>query len=79
MERNTIARQVWMFMFDYSYNETMIAGELDCSPQTVSRGISLNCFTFDQIRALKRLFKKYDEELVGEVKQKVDIVWIKEK
>jgi len=60
-------------MHKYVYTENYIAKALQISPQTVSRRIHTDSFTFDEIRALKRIFAKYDLELVGEVKTKVKI------
>lgn len=71
----TISDQLGLFLIKYHHyqNEQTIAKELQISNQELSRLKYSNDWHIDQIRALKRLFKKYDVELVGDVKRKVII------
>lgn len=72
---NTVSDQLTLFMLQFSYNELMIAKELDISPQTVSSRLYTNQWLFDEIRAIRRLFKRYNLDLFVNVKQKVKINW----
>lgn len=72
---NAVSDQLWLFMLQFSYNEKMIAKELDISPQRVSVRIYSNDWRRDEISAIRRLFKRYDLDLFVNVKQKVKINW----
>lgn len=72
---NTVSDQLTLFMLKFSYNEKMIAKELDISPQTVSARLHTNDWRRDEISAIIRLFKRYRLDLFVNVKHKVKINW----
>lgn len=61
---NTISDQVILFMHQKAFSEKYLSKELDISPDTASRRIKFNDWRFDEIRAIKRIFKRYDLSLV---------------
>lgn len=55
-----ISDQVVLFMRQYGYNQKMMSKELDIAAYTFSRRIITDEWLFDEIRALKRIFKKHN-------------------
>ena len=72
---NTVSDQVWLFMLQYSYTEKMIANQLNISPKTVSTRLHTNEWLRDEMRLLKRLFKRFKLDLIINVSQKIKINW----
>lgn len=72
---NTVSDQLCLFMLQYSYTEKMIANEIDISPQTVSSRLRTNEWLRDEIRLLKRLFRRFKLDLIINVQQKIKINW----
>jgi len=61
LEACKVSHRVAIFLIEYKeyYNKKELAKKLDISPQTLSRRIYSNDWLFDELRALKRLFKQY--------------------
>jgi predicted transcriptional regulator len=61
---NTISDQVVLFLHQNAYSEKDLSKELNISPQTISNRIKMNNFRFDETRAIKSLFNRYNLKLI---------------
>ena len=57
---DTTTKKIKIFQIDFAYDDKHIAEKLDISPQTLSRRFKMNIWLFDEVRAIKNMFKDHN-------------------